>query len=1373
MLSEPESVLVEPHSARELPPLPVPTRARFQPLRMGLVELFHYDVEEFWFRDGHLLLRGNNGTGKSKVLSLTLPFLLDASLSSTRVEPDGDRSKRMEWNLLMGRHERRVGYTWIEFGRLGDDQTPEYVTLGCGLRAVAGRPRVESWNFMTEQRIGEDLSLVTPERTTLSRERLGEALRGRGQIFETAREYRRAIDERLFRLGERYDALIDTLIQLRQPQLSKKPDEQSLSDALSNAMPELPRAVLEDVAEAMNQLDEYRDELAHLDRVRDAVSQFGKRYRVYAQIQSRRQARGLRKAQTEFDKQSQLLGDARAALRAAEEAARGHQARLDELEAQVRAERARLDELRADPTMSDARRLSDLETAVRRAADECSKARERLARASELLAHEEAERQRRAEELESLTKRVATAKETCRREATSAGVASEHEEHTGALLESASEPSVFASLERELLALAERRRAQVKQLRHRLSVCEQEERERQRAFARSELHRELSEKAEREARRAQKELDAACSALLGAWRRYAQELMVLGLRDVEGGLSELEGWLESVAFEQPMRARLEAAQRESEAELASATSTLARERTELEAAQAELGRELEALHAGQQLAPEGLPTRDTASREGRAGAPFWRLFEFAEHVPDAARVGLEAAAEGAGLLDAWVTPDGDLLDPDTQDAWLVPGRTLSASLSGWLVPAAGPVAKERLEALLASIACGDDDEGQAHTFLSPLGRFRVGTLRGAYHKPAVQYLGHAAREAERERRIALLTTRRELVTQALTDVAARFADLEARRRTMQAELASAPKDDPVHRAHARHAAQMAQHREALEVLAAVEAELQEVERRLRAARDELARDARDMRLPESSNELAIVEAALAAYVSEARALRHVLEAALRGSAELSRQAERERTAGERAAECAAEADARAIELADVDARHRLLLETAGAAVAELTRKVTESSTAVKRGEQELENERSLRAQAGEAVARGEQRVSDGQAVLDERGAQRRHAVEQLAGFAATGLLALALPAVQLPAGEVWTIDPALTLARQVEQSLATVAADDADWTRVQNDVSRDYTALGQALSALGQKAQMEQSDFGLLVRIVHQNRAERPDVLETVLAAEVAERRAVLSEREREVLENHLQADVATGLQHLLREAEVQVERINVELRRRPTSTGVYFRLDWEPLPEASEDSPAGLNAARTLLVRRLSDAWSSDDRRVVGAFLSARIAAERARDDSGPLVEHLARALDYRSWHRFRVKRWHDGAFRSLSGPASSGERALGLTVPLFAAASSHYASGGSAHAPRLVLLDEAFAGIDDEARAHCMALIREFDLDFVMTSEREWGCYATLPGVSICHIVRREGVDAAFVSRWTWDGLARRAEPDPSRRFNDGEHG
>jgi len=41
-------------------PLPTPARERWQPQRLGLVDLFYYDQEEFAFRDGRLLLRGNN-----------------------------------------------------------------------------------------------------------------------------------------------------------------------------------------------------------------------------------------------------------------------------------------------------------------------------------------------------------------------------------------------------------------------------------------------------------------------------------------------------------------------------------------------------------------------------------------------------------------------------------------------------------------------------------------------------------------------------------------------------------------------------------------------------------------------------------------------------------------------------------------------------------------------------------------------------------------------------------------------------------------------------------------------------------------------------------------------------------------------------------------------------------------------------------------------------------------------------------------------------------------------------------------------------------------------------------------------------------------
>jgi uncharacterized protein (TIGR02680 family) len=355
----------------------------------------------------------------------------------------------------------------------------------------------------------------------------------------------------------------------------------------------------------------------------------------------------------------------------------------------------------------------------------------------------------------------------------------------------------------------------------------------------------------------------------------------------------------------------------------------------------------------------------------------------------------------------------------------------------------------------------------------------------------------------------------------------------------------------------------------------------------------------------------------------------------------------------------------------------------------------------------------------------------------------------------------------------WTVDPALTLARRAEQALSERRDDEETWARVQREMATDLTELQRALSALGHQAQAETTDWGLTVHIVYQNRPEPPDHLAARLADEISQRSELLTAKERAVLENHLQAEIASEVQRLLQTAEAQRDGINKELHSRPTSTGVRYRLLWQPITE-EEGAPVGLEAARKRLLNTSADLWSVEDRAVVGTMLQQRIAAERERADSGlggdgggSLIDQLARALDYRRWHRFRVERWQDGHWRKLSGPASSGERALGLTVPLFAAVASFYSQGSSSLAPRLMLLDEAFAGIDDTARAHCMGLIREFDLDFVITSEREWGCYAALPGVAICQLQRREGIDAVFVSRWNWDGRNKFREDDPDRRF------
>lgn len=1342
---------------------------------MGLVELYHYDCEEFWFRDGHLLLRGNNGTGKSKVLSLTLPFLLDAHLGSARVEPDGDRGKRMDWNLLMGgRHERRTGYAWIEFGRRNDEAEPLYLTLGCGLSAIAGRARVDAWHFITEQRIGRDLWLITPERVVLGRERLTERLGDRGQVFDTAQDYRRVVDERLFRLGEeRYRALIDTLITLRQPQLSKRPDEQNLSNALTEALSPIPQATLEDVAEAMTQLDEYRDALASHEALRDAVAQFDRRYRVYACVKARREARVLRQAQTEFDNASRAVADARDQHAAAEKAVAAHEERHTAVDRKLALDRAALDELRQGPAMRDARRLHD--------AEEAAKERTRDAQESRRHCHEAEKRQRdeqaatagRQKESQRSLARLVQQAQGADQLAADVGLTSEHTRIAAVLLPFAElghrSPEQLERLHSDFCAALQRRREQFAQVRRRFRELEHAASARDLAADARNDRAETIASAQAQARDADARLAHAADAFMQQWRSYFDRLTALRLPDTDIAMDTLSAWAESLTGDNPMLELLVRAQQDAAHQLADREVLLKRQQAELRNGADELVSERERLAKGEDRAPPIPYTRAGDVRRDLGGAPFWQLLEFRAHVPEPDRPGLEAALEAAGLLDAWMTPDGVFLDPHTQDVLLVARGARASSLCEWLVPAENSaVPAHRIASILAAIHCSPEDPGDAEAWISTGGRFRLGPAQGAWSKPVAEYIGLAAREAARRRRLEEIASELDVVASDLERVAAELQALAEAQRTLNEEFAQAPADGALRDAHARFSAAESHRREAQERLAQADTRWNEAEDAWRRAREALEQDAKDLRLPADSDAFASLEPRLDEYALSALILAQAARDHRRALLEVAEQELREREAQAQAHAALGERERRMRAAEEAVARRDELRSTVGAVVAELEHRLAQKAEAVQSGEQHLKEENEQLMKAREERAKSGQKVEDAQQALEERQQRRHEAVERLRAFAQTGLLSVAVPDLEIPdpAGD-WTIDPALNAARRAEQALANVASDDADWTRIQNDISRDFTALTQAMSAQGHQAQAETSDYGLIVQIVYQNRPERPDVLERRLATEIEDRRKILTARERAVLENHLQAEVAAGLQRLLQDAERRVQTINTELGRRPTSTGVRFKLDWQPLPEGEEGAPVGLAAARSRLLNTAADAWSVEDRRLVGEFLQNRIAIERSRDDGGALLDHLSRALDYRHWHRFRVKRYQDGAWRPLSGPASSGERALGLTVPLFAAASSHYASAEYPYAPRLVLLDEAFAGIDDEARAHCMALIREFDLDFVMTSEREWGCYAELPGLAICNLVRREGVDAVFVSRWSWDGRARREEADPSRRF------
>ena len=65
------------------------TARRFAPSRAGIVNLWDYRDEEFVFADGRLVLRGPNGSGKTKALEVLFPFVLDGRIEPRRLNPFG------------------------------------------------------------------------------------------------------------------------------------------------------------------------------------------------------------------------------------------------------------------------------------------------------------------------------------------------------------------------------------------------------------------------------------------------------------------------------------------------------------------------------------------------------------------------------------------------------------------------------------------------------------------------------------------------------------------------------------------------------------------------------------------------------------------------------------------------------------------------------------------------------------------------------------------------------------------------------------------------------------------------------------------------------------------------------------------------------------------------------------------------------------------------------------------------------------------------------------------------------------------------------------------------------------------------------------
>ncbi len=253
--------------------------------RIGFVNFWLYDEEVFSFADGKLLLRGQNGSGKSITTQSFIPFILDGDRTPSRLDPFGSSDRKMEYYFLNdGEKEEATGYLYLEF-----QKGNRYRTIGIGQQAQKGKP-MGFWGFvlLDGRRIGYDFDLyrqVGNAKIAYTKQEMKKELGENNLYTEAQKEYMSLVNKHLFGFPrlEQYEQFIRLLIKVRAPKLSKEFTPKKVYEILNDSLQTLSDEDLRAMVDAMEKMDDIQDKLDGLKRAYKDLQRIRDEYVKYNQ----------------------------------------------------------------------------------------------------------------------------------------------------------------------------------------------------------------------------------------------------------------------------------------------------------------------------------------------------------------------------------------------------------------------------------------------------------------------------------------------------------------------------------------------------------------------------------------------------------------------------------------------------------------------------------------------------------------------------------------------------------------------------------------------------------------------------------------------------------------------------------------------------------------------------------------------------------------------------------------------------------------------------------------------------------------------------------------------------------------------------------
>jgi uncharacterized protein (TIGR02680 family) len=1348
----------------EMPTTPTMFEGRARWRRAGIINVHRYSNAEFSWEGGRLIFRGANGSGKSKAMDMLFPFLLSGDRRRMGSGTSGPVTVESLMKVGLNGATNRVGYVWAEC------QKPDgtYLTVGAFFRWAQNAADVTVAYFTTPLRVGYELKLVNGN-NAMSRTDLSEAV-GSHRILSGGPAHRDRVAQELFELTddrglERYRAYLDMMHKLRAPDVGVRVDNGDLTRMLSESLPPLPDEVLRDAGQQLDSLTEARElQRRQNDAAVNAAAALGT-YSGYVSTVIREETSNLAvtadtataargkaaRAREEEDRTFRENNDGKALASrlgtewtTLEASKRGLEQSQRFKDAQASIERSRtVDALEgaADTALGGwTAARGDATRAAGQAADAAKWVLERTAAAtvSVTAAAEAALTAGIPHELPTLTVNV----EDPGPETVTVRVQSSSPE----TVETVTRPPVLRVAPADLEQAGQR----ISQLRD--AATERRLVAEARMMVSEQLDGDLRkvEAAEQEAVSAARAVEAAAEAvrvsegavaveetkLTDAWSDWAEEVTGGGLL---GPVSWDDTLIGDIVAGQPGSVpELDLLDRVADSLIQQPLVEIKVRRAELTAKLTETDTEHEKLRdektrlIGNQDQPPVSPDWVTVTD----GTPFWKAVDFQLGVSAEEQAAVETALRTSGILTGTVN-DAGVTAASGQLTVSVSGPAAAHPLTAVLTAEPGTVTADAVTAILERVSFNNPGHP---VYVNDDGSWGVGILSGRPSSiDAPSHIGAVARGRARQIRITQIDARIVELDGIRDGIETERATLITGEATLKSLTASAPRSGALRTARANHNANLALSDHAL----TFRMEKDTAAGQLRKTWDGRFETHRRMcvmaSMPFQTKELReTVEktrntadrctAAITAWDAVRSAVTRYT-----GNVNASAAADtRTVSARENAETLWTRWNIENTELVKFRAAVGATVEEVMAEIRTLEQDLHAAEKGKKKAEQDLPE---LAASWATAVTTADL-TSD---TADAAEQALADAVTRLAGILTLPGVAAAASGADADLPGTLTAE-ALTgwvLERIPERKPVSVDAMYSTVQELNNQVSPTFEVTIHTVNNI------------MIVEMADANVSQPLADAVTSLQTLAEQGREALLESEHDLFSQYVIGGVADQLRLAIRLADTTIDDTNDRVSGYRTSNGIGVKLKF------SETDTAGPELARIRDLVGIPDPLRTVEQTVELTRLIRQMVEDRyLSNPAAGYITALTEALDYTKWYTVEaiVLGPAEGQTRTLrNARLSAGELRYVSYAALICALDAHL-SALPASSPRLLLLDDAFAMVDDNGRRNLVKILVNRDIDFIMTGFDLWLMFPEITSLDAYDVVATGEV--ATTVHYHWDG-------------------